>query len=334
MADAHLYAPLAHDKEQERSADRWWRPRGRWQLWALAAVSLAAAALLAVQRSHPAAAAAGADARVLFVFRDAGEVFGLLPLFRRLGDRALAVVLPGGTAPPLREPRVYHLRGHRLIDSSSGDAGIGGIAPRDAGIDGAALAAVLRAAPAATHLVAGLVSAPQLQCARAAASSMRVVGFDDGIGVGEWSNSSSAPRAAAWGASAALARGLLDELWVTAHVIRERASASASMSAGSRVRRGESRPPTDVALTGSPALRDAWPEAVAAAGGAGGLRSLRRRILGDGADDTLMLHLFGGAHPGPRGARAEPSGAIRSARSARVTRARRTTSTRILSRAP
>ena len=79
---------------------------------------------------------------------------------------------------------------------------------------------------------------------------------------------------------------------------------------------------------------DDSPLAPALAGGAGGLRSLRRRILGDGADDTLMLHLFGGAHPGPRGARAEPSGAIRSARSAGVTRARRTTSTRILSRAP
>ena len=260
------------------------------------AVTVLVACVVARQQPAPSNTLVDSSARDLFIFRDAGEALGLLPVFKRLGSRALGVIIPHGTAPVslASEDRVYTLAqvlGH-------GDADDPALAERNTELPAAALDAVLNAAPHLERLIVGLVAAPQLQLAALAVGGgagrnpVRVIGFDDGVGLTAWDNA-TVPASSLWGGNVALRRGLLDALWVSAEVILDRALASTFMREGRAQPIRRRRGPTEIVLTGSPALSTTWPSSVREAGHRG-LRALRQRLLQGDSESVVMVHIFGG----------------------------------------
>ncbi len=276
-------------------------PRRR-ALFILATVTLASAVAILVacvaarQQPAPSNTLVDSSARDLFVFRDAGEALGLLPVFKRLGSRALGVIIPHGTAPVslASEDRIYTLAqvlGRGYADDPA-------LAERNTELHAAALEAVLNAAPHLERLIVGLVAAPQLQLAALAVGGgagrnlVRVIGFDDGVGLTAWDNA-TVPASSLWGGNVALRRGLLDALWVSAKVILDRALASTFMREGRVQPIRRLRGPTEIVLTGSPALSTTWPDSVREAGQRG-LRALRQRLLQGDSESVVMVHVFGG----------------------------------------
>ena len=259
-------------------------------------------------------------ARYLFVFRDAGEAIGLLPVFQQLGADALGIIVPYGTAPISleREPRVYTLqqiigRNHYVDDPL--------LSERNTTLPSTVIETVFSSIPNARGIVTGLVSAPQIQfavhakyhstragtasaskedpCRRSKSCTIQIYGFDDGIGLSEWRNN-TVPASPLWGANSALEQGFLDELWVSAKLIENIVNRSKFMVESLKLRQGRGQPPTRVILTGSPALSTTWPNAVRKAG-AGRLGRLRKKLLcksdsktRDCGSRVVMVHIFGG----------------------------------------
>ena len=158
-------------------------------------------------RWHSVAAASASPSRVLFVFRDAGESYALVPVLRRLNKEGLVatgILTGGGTAPAFMssEPGVSTLASLNVTNTS-------GLVDRNATLPEAAVLRILALAKP-TVLVTGVVSAVQLQLARAAIALPGVhlvAGYDDGL--------STADTATAW-PNVALRSGAVHELWVVA----------------------------------------------------------------------------------------------------------------------
>lgn len=228
--------------------------------------------------------------RAVFVFRDAGETYALLPVLRRLRSApdnvtvaAVALVTGYGTAPlaALDEPGVLSLAA--LVATTPALANRSATLPP---ADARRAIALLRP----TVLVTGVVSAVQLQLAAAARQPLpqaqprpsarlrraggawlttHTIGYADGL--------STAASSASW-SERLLRDGDADELWTVAEPI-------------SQLLRQSALPWQTVSTVGSPSL-EAWPAAVRAFGAAE-LARLRAETYGVGAGTPVVLY-FGG----------------------------------------
>ena len=208
----------------------------------LAGVVFAAAYVLTLPRMP-----VSPSRRVLFLFRDAGETFALLPVLQQpqtwaaRGVTASALVTGGGTCPfgnnsgqaPL-PANVTTLVAMGIITSDQF------LHDRNATLPAAALARLLArlGTPLPTVVVTGLVSAVQLQltCALAMMGAT-IAGFDDSFG--DWDG-------AGWPGQI-VRSGCLSKLFVTAEEVARRAEAAA--------------PAVHAEAVGSPALAQ-WQTAV------------------------------------------------------------------------
>jgi hypothetical protein len=209
---------------------------------------------------------------VLFVWRDAGETYALLPVMHAIQSSTScpmtvrALVTGFGTAPDsvLEEAGVVGL--------SSLDVSAPWLGNRSGTLGPEQVARVFQAtlsSPARSMVVTGLVSAVQLQLAAAARSDgTYVAGFDDGFA--SWSNSTWAARS--------LSDRSADSLWLVSQ-----SSADAARQLAS--------PAEDVEAVGSPAL-ESW-VATAASYGHTALAAVRSGIIGVPPDELLIVY-FGG----------------------------------------
>ena len=211
-------------------------------------------------------------AACVFLLRDAGETLALLPVLRRLRatspkNIAILGVLTGhGTAPAstLSEPGVTSFAALGIEDPA--------LAQRNVTLSVEAVARILDVTRPSL-LVTGIVSAVQLQVARAvrASGAAAVIGFDDGLG--------TSVDASSWPV-VALSSLAVDELWTVADPITAKLSSFASPIA------------QRVLTVGSPAL-EAWPEQAVAAGPAA-LAALRASAFGVRSPATPVVLYFGG----------------------------------------
>ena len=222
---------------------------------------------------HRAAASGAAPpvAHVVFVVRDAGETYALLPVLRRLRMEgritASGIVTGGGTAPSsiVSEPGVSTLASLNVTNTSD-------LQDRNAKLPAGAVHRIL-ALTKPTVLITGVVSAVQLQLAREALALPHVrlvAGYDEGL--------STADDAAAW-PNVALRSGSIRELWVVATRI---ASLHARHAASWQT----------VVTTGSPTL-EGWPAAVKTYGAAR-LARLRKEAFGVTTTKSPVVVYFGG----------------------------------------
>ena len=203
------------------------------------------------------------DTTILFVFRDAGESYGLSPLLHQLNtthhdEHVTALVIPHGTNPYwqslLHNPFAFgpnFVLLTTLLNSNMEE----GWFNREAKLTLQQIHTLIHLFPNVHTVVTGLVSTLQSQLATEF-TKRRVFGFDDGLSLGEWQQSASAPPF--WSCVADLASGNLDELWVTSNHMRELARKSAAFISG---RKKNMR--LQVITTGSPALSKTWQEEVA-----------------------------------------------------------------------
>lgn len=234
--------------------------------------------------------------KYVFIFRDAGETYGLLPLFRKLGENATGIIIPHGTAPSdlSLEPHVFTLAnfiGPSYVDNLN-------LSFRETKLSDTNVSTILSKFRSLDALVLGCVSAPQLQIALAAQiqnPKIRIMGFDDGTGLAEWDNNTSSD--VNWGSNTALAQGLLTQLWVCCSMIARQASTSIFAARGIQKRLQRKFSPTLITITGSPALSTTWPSEVASAliENPRTLIDLRRQLLrGSNVHNHIMIHFFGG----------------------------------------
>jgi hypothetical protein len=142
---------------------------------------------------------------IVFLFRDAGEWFGLFPCFQLLQNtpntQVLGVIIDGGTAPSSAQ----NLPGVRLL-SSYGVNMQGSNRKRNATLD--SLQYFTNAMPKSGLLISGMVSRAQVDISKSLVG-WSVAGYDDSFSL--WNEKS-------WPALF-VKKGVLTQLWVTAEEI-------------------------------------------------------------------------------------------------------------------
>ena len=171
----------------------------------------------------------------LFIYRDAGESYGLTPLFAALtnGDRT-TVVIDHGTNPywqPMAQEG-HHYDKYTLLSALVRPSPTNNTwSNRNSKLSTQAVARFFQHFPHVDTIVTGLVSSIQTQLLHHAhAHHIRTIGFDDGVGLSAWQNTSTLP---AWSAAANLRH--MQELWVTATSIRKKCTLYAWYLAPSNV---------------------------------------------------------------------------------------------------
>ena len=160
----------------------------------------------------------------LFIYRDAGESYGLTPLFAALtNDDRTTVVIDHGTNPywqPMAQEG-HHYDKYTLLSAlvrPYSTTNTSNWSNRNSKLSTQAVARFFQHFPHVETIVTGLVSNIQTQLLHHAhAHHIRTIGFDDGVGLSAWQNTSTLP---AWSAAANLPH--MQELWVTATSIRKK----------------------------------------------------------------------------------------------------------------
>ena len=157
----------------------------------------------------------------LFIYRDAGESYGLTPLFAALtNDDRTTVVIDHGTNPywqPMAQEG-HHYDKYTLLSALVPSPTTNTWSDRNSKLSTQAVARFFQHFPQVDTIVTGLVSNIQTQLLHHAhAHHIRTIGFDDGVGLSAWQNTTTLP---AWSAAANLPH--MQELWVTATSIRKK----------------------------------------------------------------------------------------------------------------
>ena len=157
----------------------------------------------------------------LFIYRDAGESYGLTPLFAALtNDDRTTVVIDHGTNPywqPMAQEG-HHYDKYTLLSALVPSPTTNTWSDRNSKLSTQAVARFFQHFPHVDTIVTGLVSTIQTQLLHHAhAHHIRTIGFDDGVGLSAWQNTTTLP---AWSAAANLPH--MQELWVTATSIRKK----------------------------------------------------------------------------------------------------------------
>ena len=236
------------------------------------------------------------DTTILFVFRDAGESYGLSPLLHQLNtthhdEHVTALIIPRGTNPYwqslLHNPFAFGPN-FVLLSTLLNTSNTEGWFNREATLTPQQIHTLINLFPNVHTVVTGLVSTLQSQLATEF-TERRVFGFDDGLSLGEWQQSASAPPF--WSCVADLASGNLDELWVTSDHMRELARKSAAFQSGRK-----KNIKLQVITTGSPALSKTWQEEVARYPEK--VKEWQERMVGGSSGESgrrmHWLHVYGG----------------------------------------
>jgi hypothetical protein len=171
----------------------------------------------------------------LFIYRDAGESYGLTPLFAALtNDDRTTVVIDHGTNPywqPMAQEG-HHYDKYTLLSALVRPSPTTNTwSDRNSKLSTQAVARFFQHFPHVDTIVTGLVSNIQTQLLHHAhAHHIRTIGFDDGVGLSAWQNTTTLP---AWSAAANLPH--MQELWVTATSIRKKCTLYAWYSRPSNV---------------------------------------------------------------------------------------------------
>jgi hypothetical protein len=190
------------------------------QWFLLALCSLVSVLLLLTHLLVPATTS---TSTTLFIYRDAGESYGLTPLFAALtNDDRTTVVIDHGTNPywqPMAQEG-HHYDKYTLLSAlvPSPTTNTSNWSDRNSKLSTQAVARFFQRFPHVDTIVTGLVSNIQTQLLHHAhAHHIRTIGFDDGVGLSAWQNTTTLP---AWSAAANLPH--MQELWVTATSIRKK----------------------------------------------------------------------------------------------------------------
>ena len=235
---------------------------------------------------------------VLFLFRDAGESYGLAPLLPALvshsNSKTTAVVIPHGTNPywtsmihnSTRYPHYVLLSTLLSIDASSNTAT--NWQDRNVGLTPAQLDLVLNNFPLVSTIVTGAVSAIQTDIVRAATTAagrtIRIIGFDDSVGLDQWTPAAAAPPPASWSASSLVHHGNLDALWVTSTWIQQAVINSTAFNSSPH--------PPSVDATGSSALWS-WEKEVVKPSNQQEIQKWQQKIYQ--GQNRPWIHIFGEA---------------------------------------
>ena len=189
----------------------------------------------------------------IFLFRDAGESYGLSPLFHRLNNQHIdvqALIIPHGTNPYWQQPLPSNFI---LLSTILPNANSSTWFDRDISLTPHQTQTILTTYPNVQTIITGMVSNIQTSFAAAAkAKHIRVIGFDDGLSLGTWSSSTTS-LPPSWSSYMLVQAGILSELWVTSTAIENKVKTSQAYKTGETI-----NPSFQVYATGSPALLN-WP---------------------------------------------------------------------------
>ena len=256
------------------------------------------------------------EVTTLFVLRDAGESYGLLPLIQARNihqeTQQAVVVVPHGTNPfwktmQQQNATAYGTNFHLLSDLvQTRTENKGDWFDRNVPLNSHELSILFRLFPNLETIVLGLVSMVQTSIAQEAKSTRRrinIIGFDDGLSLGTWDdhnknkNTKGAPSIPQWSSVAAIQNNLLNELWVTSTKIQHAVTSSLFYQ------HSIPKCTTNVIATGSPALLN-WPKQVketskkffdtVQARIEQAMAQQSRHQKKDPKNKTIWIHLFGG----------------------------------------
>jgi hypothetical protein len=169
------------------------------------------------------------NTKVIFIYRDAGESYGLTPLFNALSlhttqeNEAMTIIIPFGTNPYWKDMFIEKKKrkNYVLLNSILPNCTLCNTwSNRNVQLSKMDVMHFFRQFPSLQTIVTGLVSNIQTNIVQYAnEKNIRTIGFDDGFGLSEWGNVTS-KLLPTWSTVCNVQNGYLSELWVTSTIIQ------------------------------------------------------------------------------------------------------------------